>query len=228
MLHHWRGETFPILADLITSTKASKFMCDPVVVPFQVSNLPAAKQPARLKIPWARWPISSLFSFATILWTTGRESVSVITCWSSSPLLAKSQLNPFRGSFPAYFTSGWFMEEIVGGLFIVLKQVWCKVPILGWSLALGFMHPLISAMPNWPCCHYHNFQILPSARMCSETSEKPWASWLLSLIATGHSFHLSHTSSANLHLKIAWGMDSNSDSHKGQALSVLIPQRDLI
>lgn len=70
MLHHWRGETFPILADLITSRKASKFMCDPVVVPFQVSNLPAAetmKQPARFKIPWARWPISSLFSFATIL-----------------------------------------------------------------------------------------------------------------------------------------------------------------
>ena len=118
------------------------------------------KQPARLKIPWARWPISSLFSFATILWTSGRESVSVMTCWSSSPLLAKSQLNPFRGSFPAYFTSGWFMEEIVGGLFIVLKQVWCKVPILGWSLALGFLHPLILAIPNWPCCHYHNFQIL--------------------------------------------------------------------
>ena len=40
--------------------------------------------------------------------------------------------------------------------------------------------------------------------------------------ATGHSFHLSHTSLANLNLKIAWGMDSVSDSHKGQALSVLI------
>ncbi|KAF3955651.1 hypothetical protein CMV_019152 [Castanea mollissima] len=59
------------------------------------------------------------------------------------------------------------------------------------------------------------YLVVPPARMCSETSEK---SWLLSLIATGHSFHLSHTSLANLHLKIAWGMDSVSDSHKGQAL----------
>lgn len=69
------------------------------------------------------------------------------------------------------------MEEIVGGLFIVLKQVWCKVPILGWSLALGFMHPLISAIPNWPCCQpvttiISRSLVVPSARMCSETSEK--------------------------------------------------------
>ena len=42
--HHRRRNPFPYLASLITSTKMNKFMCNLVIVPFQVFDLPAIEE----------------------------------------------------------------------------------------------------------------------------------------------------------------------------------------
>ena len=96
------------------------------------------KQPARLKIPWARWPISSLFSFATIL--NHREGI----CLSDYLLklqsfASKISTKPLQGVFSSLFHK-WMVH---GG------NSWRPL----YSLEAGLMQSSNSGMEFGPRLH---------------------------------------------------------------------------